>query len=73
MITEHRTCQEAPTGQIEIELIVTINRDEARAIKWYAGVPVEFAVQLMVRDRIRRAVDAYERAGPGQGGQMGTH
>jgi hypothetical protein len=59
MITEHRGRHEGSTGDIEVELTVSVTRDEARAITWYVGGPIELALQRIVRDRVTRAVDAY--------------
>ena len=68
MIMEHRRCRQGSTGDIEVEVKVGITPDEARAITWYVGGPVETALQRIIRDRITRAVDAYERADKSQGG-----
>jgi hypothetical protein len=59
MITEQRGSHERSTGHIEVELTVSVTRDEATAISWYVGGPIELALQRIVKDRITRAVDAY--------------
>jgi hypothetical protein len=57
---EHRRCREGSTGDIEVEVKLGITGDEARAVTWYAGGPIEVALQRIIRDRITRAVDAYQ-------------
>ena len=68
MIMEQRRCRQGSTGDVEVEVKVGITPEEARAVTWYAGGPVEVALQRIIRDRITRAVDAYERAGTTAGG-----
>jgi hypothetical protein len=68
MIMQHRGRIERPTGDIEVELTVSVTKDEARAMTWYAGGPIEVALQRIVRDRITRAVDAYRSADTTLGG-----
>ena len=60
MIIEHRRCRQGSTGDIEVEVKLGITGDEARAVTWYAGGPIEVALQRIIRDKITRAVDAYE-------------
>jgi hypothetical protein len=68
MITEHRGCHRASSGDIEIDLTVSVTQDEATAVTWYAGNPVEVALQRMIKDRITRAVDAHHRSEAGYEG-----
>jgi hypothetical protein len=51
MIMQHRARRVSVTG------------DEAEAMTWYVGGPIEVALQRIVRDRITRAMDAYRTAG----------
>jgi hypothetical protein len=59
---QHRGRREGSAGDIEVELTVSVTPDEARAMTWYAGGPIELALQRIVRDRITRAIDAYRSA-----------
>jgi hypothetical protein len=68
MIMQHRGRTELSTGDVEVDLTVSVTEDEARAMTWYVGGPIEVALQRIVRDRITRAVDAYRSADTTLGG-----